>query len=169
MIPLRRPRSRRTITGTCTRRVNTLLSYVELPQPWSMNTFLDRLESHRNRQIDLHGFIWTPDLGSTGAWEAHEDHDVIAYPENTVAAHQDFIILHEVGHMISDHDRQCVLASIDAQNLAPTLGSAAFGHLLTSEGFVRAEAEADMIATLLLARIARGDEGGLAYRMEALR
>jgi len=159
----------RSITAICTERVNTLLRHVELPQPWSMNSFIDRLEVHRGRQIDLYPFTWTPDLGSTGAWDRYDDHDVIAYAANTTAAHQDYNILHEVGHMISNHARQCVLASAEARTLAPTLGATAFGHLLSTAGFTRAEKEADMIATLLLARIARGDGGGLDHRMEALR
>jgi hypothetical protein len=160
---------RRSITTVCMERVNTLLRNVELPQPWSMNSFIDRLEAYRGRQIDLYPFTWTPDLGSTGAWERYDDHDVIAYAANTTAAHQDYNILHEVGHMISSHGRQCVLASAEALTLAPTLGATAFGHLMTTVSFTRAEKEADMIATLLLARIARGDTGGLDYRMEALR
>ncbi len=159
----------RSLTTVCTKRVNTLLLNVGLPHPWSMNGFIDQLEAYRGRQIDLYPFEWAPDLGSTGAWQSYDDHDVIAYATNTTASHQDGIILHEVGHMISNHARQCVITIDHAQTLAPTLDPAAFGHLLAPRSLTREEKEAEMIATMLLARIARGDGGGLDHRIEALR
>ena len=121
-----------------------------------MNAFIDQLEHWRGREIDLVPIEWTPSLGSTGALQSRRDHDVIAYVENTTPAHQDYVILHEVGHLISGHTQQCAVTAGQAQSLAPTLGRSAIGHLVASGDFVRHEEEADMIASMLLARIVGG-------------
>ena len=40
-------------------RVRDLLRHVPPPRPWSMNAWLDRLERHRGRDIDLIAAPWT--------------------------------------------------------------------------------------------------------------
>lgn len=163
------PLRRRTLTAVCSKRVDALVRSITWPNPWSMNAFIDELEGFRGREVDLAPIIWTPDLGSTGALESHPDHDVIAYAENTTPAHQDYVILHEVGHLISGHSRQCALTAAQANATVPTLDAAALGHLVGSADFARNEEEADMIATLLLARIARGGGTDDLGALEALR
>jgi hypothetical protein len=37
----------------CRQRVNDLLCHTGIPNPWDINQFLDRLERHRRRDIDL--------------------------------------------------------------------------------------------------------------------
>ena len=88
------------LRARCRQRVDDLLGHTGIPDPWDVNEFLDRLERHRRRDIDLCAITWSPG-NSCGAWQQHPDHDVIAYAENTSGFHQDHIILHEVGHMIS--------------------------------------------------------------------
>ncbi|SDP35118.1 hypothetical protein SAMN04487905_103314 [Actinopolyspora xinjiangensis] len=138
----------------CVRRVDHLLGAVTLPEPWNVDEFLDRLEEHRGREIDLCAVSWS--VGdSTGAWQRNEDHDVIAYPDNTSTLHQDYIILHEIGHLISEHRGRCVLSVQEAQHRAPDLAPAAFAHLLHRVDAAVEEHEAETVATLLLARITR--------------
>lgn len=140
----------------CTHRVDALLSAVPLPNPWDIDTFLDRLEHHRKRAIDLAAVQWT--VGdSTGAWRRREDHDIIAYPANTSPVHQDHIILHEVAHMVADHRGRCVLSVQEAHQRAPTLAPAAFAHLLDRVNIQSEEREAETMAIMILARIARQD------------
>jgi hypothetical protein len=137
----------------CTRRVRELDRQVGIPDPWSVNEFLDRLERFRGRDIDLCAVFWTPG-DSTGAWQRYADHDVVAYAANTSPLHQDLIILHEVGHLLFDHRGQCVLAVEDAQRLAPDLKPAAFAHLLDRAHGMTEEREAEVLATMILARVA---------------
>lgn len=144
------------LRARCETYVAELLRHVHLPNPWDINQWLDHLERHRSRDIDLCPVPWT--LGdSTGAWQRRPDHDVIAYAENTSSIHQDHIILHEVGHLIANHRGRCVLSVQKAQELAPSLAPPAFAHLLDRVTVQAEEAEAETIATIILARIARQD------------
>lgn len=140
----------------CEHCVTELLRHVTLPNPWDINTFLDDLECHLGREIDLCAVPWT--FGdSTGAWKRMPGHDVIAYPQNTTSLHQDHIILHEIGHMICDHRGSCVLSWERAQKIASTLRPAALMHLLGRVTAQADEVEAETIATMILARIAAQD------------
>jgi Zn-dependent peptidase ImmA (M78 family) len=121
------------------------------PCPWGINQFLDRLERHRGRDIDLCAVAWSPGE-SYGAWQQHPDHDVIAYAEHTSGFHQDYIILHEIGHMISNHRGRCVLSHEEAQRIAPDLAPAALAHLLHPNGGQLEEQEAETIAALIQQR-----------------
>ncbi|MFD8492800.1 ImmA/IrrE family metallo-endopeptidase [Amycolatopsis sp. NPDC059657] len=126
---------------------------VGIPDPWDINAFLDALEQHRGRQIDLCALSWT--LGaSAGAWRAYPDHDVIAYSENTSPVHQDAIILHEIGHMIAGHRGRCVLSVEQAHLRAPDLAPAAFVHMLERADAAAEEQEAELTARFVIARIA---------------
>jgi hypothetical protein len=140
------------LRARCQRRVDELLSHTGIPRPWNMNQFLDRLEHHRGRDIDLCAISWT--LGdSSGAWRQYSDHDVIAYAANTSGFHQDVIILHEIGHMICDHRGRCILSEEDAQRIAPDLTPAALVHLLDRAAGKAEETEAEMIASLIYQRV----------------
>lgn len=132
----------------CERRVEDLLAQTGIPRPWHIDAFLDRIEQARGRDIDLCAVPYRPG-DSTGAWLRREDHDILVYPDNTAGPHQDHILLHEIGHMISQHRGRCVLSSEDAQCLAPDLDARAFVHLLDRAATVSEEQEAEMIAQLL--------------------
>jgi Zn-dependent peptidase ImmA (M78 family) len=133
-----------------------LLQQVALPNPWDANEFLNQLERHRGREIDLCAVPWSFGDG-TGAWKRAADYDLIAYAANTTSIHQDHIILHEVGHMVFDHRGRCVLSQQQAHRLAPHLQPAAFAHLLNGTSHRSEEAEAETFATMILARVARQD------------
>lgn len=144
-------------------RVDTLLQDVRLPVPWNIDTFIDRLERARGREIDLCEVTWS--LGeSTGAWQARPDRDVIAYATNTSALHQDHVILHEIGHMLQGHRGQCVLSVSEAQRRAPDLTLTALTHLLDRVTVGGEEREAELFALLLQARIAKQDRSRAARR-----
>jgi hypothetical protein len=140
------------LRARCQQRVDNLLQHTGIPNPWDINQFLDRLERHRGRDIDLCAISWTAG-DSCGAWQQREDHDVIAYAENTSGFHQDHIILHEIGHMISEHCGRCVLSEDEAQRIAPDLAPAAFAHLLDRSTGEAEEHEAEMIASLIHQRV----------------
>ena len=158
----------------CARCVREIERQVGIPDPWSINEFLDRLERCRGRDIDLCAVSWMPGE-STGAWLRYPDHDVIAYAANTSSLHQDLIILHEVGHLLFDHRGQCVLAVEQAQRVAPDLHPAAFAHLLERVQGAVDEHEAEIVAILILTRVATQHRrtrpsdarGELADRIEA--
>lgn len=151
------------LRATCTARVRAVLQVAPLPVPWDVDVWIDRLERVRGRGIDLCEVPWS--VGeSTGAWQARPDHDVIAYPSNTGPLHQDHVILHEIGHVISEHRGECVLSVADAQRRAPDLAPTALAHLLDRVSVGSEEREAEMIAILLLAHIAGQDRRRPARR-----
>lgn len=140
------------LRARCQQRVDELIWHIGVPHPWDINEFVDRLERHRGREIDLCAVPWT--VGdSSGAWKKQAGYDIIAYAENTSGLHQDHIILHEIGHMISEHRGRCVLSEQDAQRIAPDLAPAAFAHLLDRASGAAEEHEAEMIASLFQQRI----------------
>ena len=140
------------LRARCQRRVDDLLRHTGVPWPWDINQFLDRLERYHGRDIDLCAIAGDAG-GSCGAWQPHDDHDVIAYAENTSSFHQDHIILHEMGHMICQHRGRCVLSDEEAQRIAPDLAPAAFAHLLENSSGEAEEHEAEMIASLIHQRV----------------
>jgi Zn-dependent peptidase ImmA (M78 family) len=140
---------RSALRARCHQRVNDLLSHIGLPYPWDINQFLDRLERHRGRDIDLCAISWSPG-NSCGAWQQYPDYDVIAYAENTSSFHQDHIILHEIGHMIADHtsDEQDDDLLLDLQiGITPDHVRRA---LRRSSYDSEHEREAELVATIIL-------------------
>lgn len=143
------------LRARCESRVDTLLQAIGgMPNPWDVDDFCDRLEAHLGRMIELVPVTWT--VGeSTGAWQRREDFELIAFAENTSPVHQDQIILHELAHLLCAHRGRCVLSVQEAHELAPDLRAAAFTHLLDRVSVTAEEHEAEMIATLILSRVAR--------------
>lgn len=145
--------TRSDVRRRCEALVDEVLRATGVPQPWSLNEWLDRLERVRGRDIDLCALTWAPG-DPTGAWQSHPDHDLIAYPHNTASYHQDHIILHEIGHMLFEHTGQCVLSDEEARRLAPSLRASAFVHLFGRTAVAEEENEAEQFAHLLRARVA---------------
>lgn len=137
------------------RKVQLLDEAVGLPRPFDLNLFLDRLEQHRGRPIDLHAAAETAG-GPCGLWIKEASRDVIAYAERTSAFHQSAIILHECGHMIGDHQGACVLSIDDAQRLAPSVQPELIQHMFGRSAYTTfEEQEAEMIGCLIRLAAAR--------------
>ncbi len=78
------------------RRCRALLRELDVPRPFGHRELCRRLARHRGRPIRLMPFpIEQP--GPSGIWLATDVADVIVYQSQTTAAHQEHIILHEVG------------------------------------------------------------------------
>lgn len=86
---------------------------------------------------------------SFGAWIAEPSVDVVFYEERAAPLHQRHIILHELGHLLCDHD------GLDGTDLATLLsGIDPSDEGLRGTRYTDAEEqEAEMIATLILTRI----------------
>lgn len=138
-----------TVVDRARRRAQDLLAVVPVPRPWSLDDWIDALETHRDRPIDLVEMVYTPG-GPVGAWRKRADRDLIAYATNTTLCHQDFTVVHEVGHMICEHRGTC-MATAQARELAPDLSERMLGHLLGRATTDDEELEAETIATVVLA------------------
>lgn len=130
-------------------RVRELDEAVGIPRPPDVNVLLDRLERHRGRRIDLHETTKTAG-GPCGLWIQQADRDVIVYAADTSELHQDHIIFHEIGHMISDHRGDCALAVGAARELALTASPTLIRHIFARSTYsTTEELEAEMIASFI--------------------
>lgn len=129
------------------RAVKQLLRELELEIPLDVRELCERLARRRGRRIELMSYP-LPVPGVFGLWIGTATADYILYQQETTPAHQDHIILHEIGHIISGHDG----------GGADELWGQVFGELppgtvrraLRREGYGPAiEREAEMVATVI--------------------
>ncbi|WP_409464121.1 hypothetical protein [Amycolatopsis sp. GA6-003] len=145
-----------TVRARARDRVRDLLRHVPAPRPWSMNAWIDRLERHRGRDIDLVAVDYAPGQPS-GAWQRHDDFDLIAYAAGTSPLHQDHIIAHEIAHLLCEHRGECVLTDAEAATLAPDLSAHLLSHLLTRVTTNADEYEAELFAVFLMSAATADD------------
>ncbi|MGW2050993.1 hypothetical protein ACWCPF_38400 [Streptomyces sp. NPDC001858] len=95
--------------------------------------------------------------GPFGLWLMTDSADIVFYQQDTTRAHQDHIILHEVGHIIADHKDEQVWTPGDdpAAGLLP--GGLPRGLPRTCYDS-RHEREAELIATIILERASFSDQ-----------
>jgi hypothetical protein len=123
-----------------------------LPPEADARTVAIQLSATRRRRIrfvpaDL------PVGGPCGLWLSTSTTDYICYPKSTSSSHQDHIILHEVAHMICDHQGGVVTVDDMLRPLIPHLASKTVHRLLARSAYTRdEEREAELLATLLSLR-----------------
>ncbi|MEU6863209.1 regulator component [Streptomyces sp. NPDC046876] len=142
------------------RRCEGILAGIELPDPFTVDSFRDALARHRGRPIVMEPL---PELGfevPCGAWIALPSVDVVFYEQKTSPAHQDLIKLHELGHVLCGHTRNVELADLARAfgDLTPDLIAHTLGRARSNFDTVE-EQEAEMIA-VLLADLAATDRVG---------
>jgi hypothetical protein len=77
---------------------------VQMPDPFEIGALCARLAVARGRAIHLVPFSAVdPDM-PCGLWVGLPSADVIFYEQATTRLHRDHFVLHELGHMLSDHD-----------------------------------------------------------------
>ncbi|MGP3684330.1 hypothetical protein ACTVZO_06395 [Streptomyces sp. IBSNAI002] len=91
-----------------------------------------------------------PSAGPHGLWVATESRDYIFAEERLVPVHQQQVILHEIGHVVCDHDTSPVM-SVDASRLLmPSLDPALVQRVMGREhGDSEAEQEAELVGSLI--------------------
>ncbi len=76
---------------------------VQVPDPFEIGAFCTGLAAARGRAIHLVPFsVVGPDM-PCGMWVRLPSADVIFYEQATTRLHRDHFVLHEIGHMLSDH------------------------------------------------------------------
>lgn len=126
------------------RDVRALLRRLRIGAPLDVAVLCDRLGEDRGHEIHLHA----ADLPASvsGLWMKRElKPDLILYQRLTTPAHQEHIILHEVGHVIAGHGGVDPTALLRAEQAAAA-GEERELHL----GYGSAvEREAEMVATVV--------------------
>ena len=102
----------------------------------------------RGRPIQLMPYP-LPVPGPFGLWLATTHADIVLYQKETTRGHQEHIILHELGHIISDHAGD---ESVEAiwRTLMPSLPPETVRRALRRSGYdEKHEREAELVATVI--------------------
>ena len=141
----------RQLRRNCARKVEAL----ELPVPFDVHTFCRLIQQARGRMIHLIPRA-LPTGSPSGLCVSTNAGDYIFYESDTSALHQEHIILHEVGHLLCEHRAASASRREISELLLPGLDPAMIQRVLGRSAYpVWAEQEAEMIASLILARVER--------------
>lgn len=137
-------------------RCTALLNQIEIPDPFDIHRFADLVSQHRGRKVLLRA-------ASTAEPAAYcvpkADVDVIYYDEGTGGFHRDHLVLHELGHLLLEHDPTAFWDG-GADHLLPDLAL----DVIRARMFARAtfdhpaEQEAELFATLVQDIVWRRDQ-----------
>jgi hypothetical protein len=84
------------------KRCRKLLNRLDIEPPLDVGELCARLGESRGKPIRLMPYpLRVP--GPFGCWISSSAADYIFYQQETTKAHQDHIILHELGHMLAEH------------------------------------------------------------------
>jgi hypothetical protein len=136
------------------RRCEARLRAVEIPDPFELRAFADVISRRRGRSLTL--LAKQTSLGPCGVWLALPDADYVFYEPRTSALHQQHIILHELGHLLHEHEPSERLDDDVLQQLFPTLDAHVVRRVLGRSSYTAVEEqEAEMVASLLSERTQR--------------
>jgi hypothetical protein len=141
----------RQLRRICAAKVEAL----ELPSPFDVHEFCKSVERARGRLIQL--LPRALPVGSpSGLCVSTNAGDYIFYESQTSALHQEHIILHEVGHLLCEHRAASVSREEIAELLLPDLDRGMIQRVLGRTCYpMWAEQEAEIIASLILAKVER--------------
>lgn len=131
------------------RRCRTLLRALDVRPPLDVTELCDKLGEHRGRPIRLVPRP-IPVPGPFGVWITTADADYILYQRETSRAHQDHIIVHELGHMLAGHASDGPNDSMLSE-IYPDLDPEAVRRALRRTAYdSKHEHEAETVATIIL-------------------
>lgn len=135
----------------CLKQIKAL----DLPDPVSVEAICERVADLRGRPVRIlrHQMPWDSPCGLR---IATRDADYLIVQEGATPAHQDLILLHELGHVLFDPAEAGPLDEDLLQVLAPLIAPATVVLMLGRSRFsLPSEQAAEVFATLLLARTSR--------------
>lgn len=131
---------------------------LDLPEMADVAELCRYLGEVRGRPITLVP-MQMPATHPCGMWVAARDEDLIFYDANTTSAHQEHIILHELGHIICCHRGAGWLDEASARLLFPNLDPDLVRDMLLRATYDDVqEQEAEIIAYLLSQRVGGAEE-----------
>ncbi|MFC9294541.1 ImmA/IrrE family metallo-endopeptidase [Streptomyces sp. NPDC057011] len=134
------------------------IAELDLPQATDVAELCRHLGEVRGRPIVLVP-MQMPSSHPCGMWVAARDEDLIFYDANTTSAHQEHIILHELGHIICCHRGAGGLDEAAARLLFPDLDPDLVRDMLLRATYDDVqEQEAEIIAYLLSQRMGNAEQ-----------
>jgi hypothetical protein len=137
------------------RRCEARVQKLDLSAPFEVYSFCERLSAQRDRPILLQSVPGT--ANACGVWVSVPSADLIFYEQDTSPMHQDHIILHEISHLLCEHQPVPVSAREISHLLFPDLHPETVKRVLQRSGYAtEEEREAELLASLILERVATG-------------
>lgn len=121
----------------------------------SIQDVCDHLSEQRKRPIRLMP-LRLPQGAPSGIWVSAAHEDYVIFEERLAPVHRHQVILHELGHVVCDHEEKPVLAPEDSRVLLPSLNPDLVRRVLGREHtHTHAEHEAELVGSLIGQRICR--------------
>ncbi|MGP4001053.1 hypothetical protein [Streptomyces sp. 8N706] len=131
------------------RRCKRALRDLGIQPPLKVDVLCRLLGEHRGRPIRLIPYS-LPVPGPFGLWIATGTADYVLYQKETSPAHQDHIILHEVGHILADHQSDDSYGEVWRQTM-PDISLDVIKKALRRTSYDEdREREAELVATIIL-------------------
>jgi hypothetical protein len=135
-------------------RCRQRLERIGIPVPFVVAALCDDVATRRRRPIRLHAL--TIGGGPCGLWVAAESADHIFHEAATSPLHRDHIILHELCHLLCDHEPASVLDDELARLLFPHLDAGLVRRILARSSYSAIqEQEAELLASMIRERADR--------------
>lgn len=149
------------------RRCERRLRAIPIPRPFDLATFCRDVARRRGRPLVLQPTPGLADTAPCGMWLAIGDADHILYEAATSPVHAEHIILHELGHMLSEHTTSAsTVGTVDGDlitRLMPDLHPHAIRHVLGRVSYTtEQEQEAELLASLIRIRAGLDRPGPVA-------
>lgn len=130
---------------------------LRIPRPFDVALLCERVADSRGRPIRLLPMAM-PGAGLFGLWIAAEGCDYIVYERSTSRLHQEHIIVHELAHVLCQHETGPNAGTEHAGRLFDRLDVATVRSVLARSAAYSTgeEQEAEMIASLVLEQADRG-------------
>lgn len=139
-------------------RCEQRLSQLPLPTPFTVDRFREALVVHRSRLLTINAM---PTLGPdapSGVWIATERADHVFVDETARPLHREHIVLHEIAHIVCDHQGAPAMTDEDVSALLPALDVEMVARVLGRARYTQAdEQEAELLATMIAQRVHRSD------------
>ncbi|MDN3055011.1 hypothetical protein PH213_10750 [Streptomyces sp. SRF1] len=127
-----------------------LVRQLDLPEPFNINALVDQMEERRGRAISLVPMPLPADRGLCGMWVATPDVDYVIYQAEARKAHQGHIVLHEIGHMLCEHESTPAEEEEVSRLLLPNIDPALVHTVLGRTCYDRSEEKAaELVASLI--------------------
>jgi hypothetical protein len=140
---------------TLRRRCERLLATVPLPKPFEVDAFAAEVSARRGRP--LHLLPKRTAVGPCGVWLALADVDYVFYESSTSSVHRTHIILHELGHLLAEHEAREEIDDGVLREIFPSLDTTVVRRILGRTTYSAAEEqEAEMFASIVLEHVAPG-------------
>ena len=134
------------------RQCESALEGVPVPNPFDINEFCRVISARRGRPLYL--VPKQTRLGPCGVWLSLPDVDYVFYERETSQLHREHIILHELGHLLCEHQPTEVIDEEVISKLFPHLDPTVVHRVLGRTTYSAIEEqEAEMLASLVRGRV----------------